>query len=159
MTIAMNGSWTIRVERAADASSHRFLVGGADMGSGVHAGVPGHGVYVEGSQWTLQMQRRIGHQAWHACGHRLGAATLADGVIAFSIEAEQGTGTLVLSCRRPLHTPSPVPMPRPAHALAPSAEQHPGAAAAPSSTAGAESHATARAIDPAPSAGFAWPAA
>jgi hypothetical protein len=121
MTIAMNGSWTIRVERAADASSHRFLVGGADMGSGVHAGVPGHGVYVEGSQWTLQMQRRIGHQAWHACGHRLGAATLADGVIAFSIEAEQGTGTLVLSCRRPLHAQAPMPTPVPAPAHAPSA--------------------------------------
>jgi hypothetical protein len=153
MTIAMNGSWTIRVERAADASSHRFLVSGADMGSGVHAGVPGHGVYVEGSQWTLQMQRRIGHQAWHACGHRLGAATLADGVIAFSIEAEQGTGTLVLSCRRPLLAQSP--MPTPAHA--PSAG-HPDAAAAPSA-AHAEGHANALAIDPAPSAGFAWPAA
>jgi hypothetical protein len=138
MTIAMNGSWTIRVERAADASSHRFLVSGADMGSGVHPGVPGHGVHVEGRQWTLQMQRRIGHQAWHACGHRLGAATLADGVIAFSIEAEQGTGTLVLSCRRPLHT---------AAAIAPSAERGSDAPAAPAAT------------PPAPPTGFAWPAA
>ncbi len=148
MTIAMNGSWTVRVERAADASSHRFLVSGADMGSGVHAGVPGHGVYVEGSQWTLQMQRRIGHQAWHACGHRLGAATLADGVIAFSIEAEQGTGTLVLSCRRPLY----------AAAAAPSAEQHASANATPP-TACAQGFNPAATGDPASPAGFAWPAA
>jgi hypothetical protein len=155
MTIAMNGSWTIRVERAADASSHRFLVGGADMGSGVHAGVPGHGVYVEGSQWTLQMQRRIGHQAWHACGHRLGAATLADGVIAFSIEAEQGTGTLVLSCRRPLHAAQ-------APAIAPSGERADAAAAPAAAGAECPLNAAAAAADrasPAGSAGFAWPAA
>lgn len=106
MTITMNGSWTIRVTQAADATLHRFLVSGADLGSGVHAGVLDKTISAHGAHWTLQVQRRIGHQAWRACDHRLGAASLSDGIVEFDIQADAGSGSLTLTCLRPL---------RPAH--------------------------------------------
>ncbi len=107
MTITMNGHWMVQVERAAVDSDHRFLITGAEQGSGVHAGTPGKRVTVRGAQWALQVQRRVDGLGWRDCGYRLGTVSLSEGIVEFDIQAQEPTvdDALVLVCLRPLRTP------------------------------------------------------
>ena len=46
MAIRMQGAWTLQVQSRDENEGYRFIVTGADIGSGVHDGAPGKMIFV-----------------------------------------------------------------------------------------------------------------
>lgn len=112
MSIRMQGAWTIQVQSRNEAEGYRFIVVGADIGSGVHDGATGKMIFVRGQQWTITMQRRLRGAGWVEVEHRIGATSVSHGLVEFDIRARvhedapaaggrgaEGSG-LVLVCMR-----------------------------------------------------------
>jgi len=60
MIIAMQGNWTVRVKSKSAAYSQRFIIIGATIGNGTHAGTVGTSVNVTGDQWSIAIQNNPG---------------------------------------------------------------------------------------------------
>lgn len=90
MAITMHGNWTVEVSTRNAAYAQRFIINGADTGSGIHDGIVGQRLHVTGSRWTLQVQHRPTRQPWRNSRQRLGLPQVDEGLVHVSIAANDG---------------------------------------------------------------------
>src|SRR5258706_4194292 len=60
MIISMQGNWTVTVKSKSAAFPQRFVIQGAFINNGPHAGIPGTSVFVTGNQWSIAIQNNPG---------------------------------------------------------------------------------------------------
>lgn len=107
MAIGMQGGWTISVRSRHAAYAQRIVVSGALQGDGVYDGIVDKAVYVNGPQWTLQVQHRPAQRAWSDSAQRIGLPRVEDGVLCFELCSNDGGldldfDDLILSCSTPV---------------------------------------------------------
>jgi len=106
MIISMQGNWKVTVKSKSAAFQQRFVVQGAIIGNGVHAGTPGTTANVIGQQWSISIQNNPG-TGWQASGTQIKFPTVIGGNYSFDILSDDAGGDndfndLILTCSTPI---------------------------------------------------------
>lgn len=107
MAITMQGSWTVAVKSKSAAFAQRFVISGADINNGPHAGAPGTSVFVTGAQWSINIQSQAPGHPWMDSAQRLTFPAGSAGLVKFDIQSDDTAGDkdyndLVLTCSMPV---------------------------------------------------------
>jgi len=81
MAITMQGAWTITVKSKSAAFAQRFIISGANINNGAHAGTPGTSVFITGAQWSINIQSQAPGQPWIDSAQRLNFPVVSAGLV------------------------------------------------------------------------------
>ena len=107
MAITLQGAWTVTVKSKSAAFAQRFVVSGASNGNGTYDGVAGNAVFVNGPQWSVNIQSQAPSQPWIDSAQRITFPTVSGGLLRFDILSDDTGGDkdfndLVLTCSMPV---------------------------------------------------------
>ncbi len=107
MIVAMQGNWKVTVKSKNASYAQRFIISGATIGNGVHAGVPGTSVNVVGNQWSIAIQNNPGagfqlSDIMVKFPHRVGCNYVFD-IWSNDAGSDKDFNDLVLTCSTPVN--------------------------------------------------------